>query len=142
MSSGDATPGHTLIYDGDCGICRRSVDWVRKADRDGRIELLPYQAPSVEDRFSGIPLEDMESAMQLVAPDGRRWQGARAAEEVLRILPGWKLLAPFFRVPGVRWVAGLVYRTVARNRRRLGCGEHCGLPGAAEIEADRDAADD
>lgn len=132
MSAGDETSGYTLIFDGDCGICRRSVDWVRKVDRDGRIEPVPYQASSVEERFPGIPRSDMESAMQLVASDGRRWQGARAAEELLRLVPGWSLLAPFFRVPGVRWVAGHVYRAVARNRRHLGCGEHCALPGGSQ----------
>lgn len=126
-----SAPGerYVLIYDGECGICRRSVDWVTSTDRVGRIEVLPYHDPEVARRFPGIPPEDMERAMQLLAPGGERWQGARAAEETLSLLPRWRLLAPFFRIPGVRAVAARVYTWVAGNRRRLGCGSHCGLPG-------------
>jgi predicted DCC family thiol-disulfide oxidoreductase YuxK len=98
------------------------------ADRDGRIETVPYQDPSVPDRFPGIPEDRFQEAMQLIGPDGERWEGARAGEEVLKLLPGWRLLSVLFRVPGVRAVARGVYRQVARGRRRFGCGDHCGIP--------------
>lgn len=126
------THPHTLIFDGECGVCRRSMEWLRSADREGRIAVVPYQDPEVARRFAEIPRQDMEEAMQLVAPDGTRWQGARAAEQLLEMLPGWRLLAPFFRIPGVRRVARWIYRAVARNRRHLGCGEHCRLPAAED----------
>jgi len=128
MSHGPHT--YTLIYDGECGICRRSVKWIRQRDEEERIELLPYQDPAVPERFPEIPQSDMERAMQLVARDGARWEGARAAEELLAVLPRWRVAAPLFKIPGVRRVAERVYRWVASNRRRLGCGEHCPLPDA------------
>lgn len=134
MSEGPGPDRHTLIYDGECGICRGSVEWVRSQDREGRIDLLPYQDPRVPERFPEIPRKAMEEAMQLVAPDGARREGARAAEELLELLPGWRVLAPLFRIPGVRAVARWVYRAVARNRRRLGCGDHCALRGADATE--------
>jgi predicted DCC family thiol-disulfide oxidoreductase YuxK len=124
-----ARPGtHTLIYDGACRLCRRSVEWVRARDRDERIRALPYQDPEVAGEFPGIPRDELESAMQLVAPDGNRRQGADAVEGILELLPGWKALAPGFAIPGVRRLAARVYRWVARNRRSFGCGSHCGLP--------------
>ena len=122
---------YTLIYDGECGICRRSVGWIRERDREERIEVVPYQDPTVPERFSEVPRHDMERAMQLVALDGARWEGARALEEILAILPRWRVAAPLFRIPGVRRVADRIYRWVATNRRHLGCGEHCPLPGAS-----------
>lgn len=118
---------HVLIYDGDCRICRRSVEWVRSADRGDSLEILPYQAPVIAERFPRVPRGDMEAAMQLVSPAGERWQGARAVERILQLLPRWRVLAFFFRIPGVRVVARYVYGLVARNRRRLGCGNHCAV---------------
>lgn len=60
--------------------------------------------------------------MQLVGPDGSVRAGARAAPVILRLLPLGRPLAWLFAVPGVPWVAQRVYRVVARNRHRLGCG--------------------
>lgn len=117
-----------LIYDGECGICRRSVRWVRARDPEHRVETIPYQDPSVGRRFPEIPAERLEAAIQLVRPDGRRFEGARAVEELLGLLPGWRIPALLFRVPGVRRLARRVYARVARSRRRFGCGDHCALP--------------
>lgn len=120
---------HTLIFDGECGICGRSVAWVEARDGNGEIECIPYQSPSVPQRFPQISLEEMQSAMQLVAPDGTRWEGARAVEELLTLLPRWRVVAALFRVPGARVLARMGYRLVARNRRQLGCGTHCSVDG-------------
>lgn len=127
--TGSSSDRWTLIFDGECGICRRSVDWIRLRDRDGRVEAIPFQDPAVPERFPEIPPERFTQAMQLVSPLGRRWEGARAAEELLRLLPRWRGLAPFFRIPLVRTIADRAYRWVARNRGRLGCGDHCPLEG-------------
>jgi len=127
-----ADPGtYTLIFDGACRLCQRSVVWVQARDRDERIRALPYQDPEVAGAFSVIPRDELESAMQLVAPDGTRRQGADAVEGILELLPGWRAFAPVFAVPGVRCLAARVYRWVARNRRSFGCGAHCGVPDGA-----------
>ncbi|TVP57040.1 MAG: DUF393 domain-containing protein [Gemmatimonadales bacterium] len=125
-----------LIFDGACGICQRSVAWIAARDRGDRIEFLPLQSEEVRERFPSIPRSDFEEAMHLIAPGGRVWTGARAVEEVLRLLPRWRLGAWTFRIPGVRLVAGWVYRMVAGNRHALGCGDHCALEeGLSDSEA-------
>lgn len=123
-----ATDPYVLIYDGECRICLRSIRWIQERERAGRIRTLPYQDPEVAREYSWISRDELEGAMQLISPDGVRWEGAEAVEQVLGLIPYWRGLAPLFRVPGVRVVARWVYGWVARNRRRFGCGEHCGLP--------------
>ena len=120
-----------LIFDGDCEMCRGSIEWIRRRDSKGLIETLPYQDPSVPERFPEISRQAFEHEIQLVLGAGGRLGGAHAIEKVLRLLPGTRPMASVFRIPGVRWMAQRVYRIVARNRRRFGCGEHCGLPPAA-----------
>lgn len=116
-----------LVFDGECGFCRRSVDWILERDREGRIQPVPFQSERVDREFRGISRSAFERAMHLFSPKGGVWSGARAGEQILRLLPRWRWIAPFFRIPGVLWVAERVYRLVADHRHRLGCGDHCDL---------------
>jgi len=76
--------------------------------------------------------------MQVIrASDGRTWQGAAAIEEIINAMPkGW-LISWIFRIPFVRPLAERFYRWFARNRYRLGCGEHCAVkPSSATTRRD------
>lgn len=128
MSQHHRSQSYVLVFDGKCDMCRRSVDWISRRDGQGVIEALPYQDPSVSDRFPEIPYRAFERAIQFVRPEGASLEGARAVEEILRVIPHTRWMAPFFYVPGVRWLAQRIYRIVAGNRRRFGCGDHCSLP--------------
>ena len=50
------------------------------------------------------------------------WEGARAIEQLLRVLPRGARLRWVFQLPLARPLFALGYRTFARNRRRFGCG--------------------
>ena len=52
-------------------------------------------------------------------------QGAAAIEKLLDVLPRGGWIAWVFDIPFVRKLADRLYRWVARNRYRLGCGDHC-----------------
>ena len=60
--------------------------------------------------------------MHLVSPAREVFKGAAALPAILRLLPGGSPLALACRIPGVPWLSARVYRTIARNRHRLGCG--------------------
>ena len=119
---------HTLIYDGDCRMCSRLTDALRRWDAQGNIEIVSFQTPGVMTRFPWIPERAFAEAMQLVGPGGETWQGSAAVEELLSILPRGRWIAWIYHVPFVRALAERVYRWIARNRHRLGCGEHCARP--------------
>ena len=128
MSQYHRSQSYVIVFDGKCDMCRRSVDWISRRDSQGVIEALPYQDPSVAERFPEIPHRAFERAIQFVRPEGASLEGGRAVEEILRVIPHTRWMAPFFSVPGVRWLAQRIYRIVARNRRRFGCGDHCSPP--------------
>jgi predicted DCC family thiol-disulfide oxidoreductase YuxK len=66
--------------------------------------------------------------MQVIrASDGKTWQGAAALEELLKVLPRGRSISWLFRIPFARPVAEKFYRLFARNRYRIGCGEHCSV---------------
>jgi predicted DCC family thiol-disulfide oxidoreductase YuxK len=124
-----ASPGlgraYTVVFDGDCRVCTRLSNVLRKWDRDKQLEVVSSQTPGVIARFPWIPPRAYVEALQLVAADGTTWQGAEAIEQLLHILPKGKLIAWVFKIPYVRVLADRFYRWFARNRYRLGCGAHC-----------------
>jgi predicted DCC family thiol-disulfide oxidoreductase YuxK len=117
----------TCVYDGTCKICTRLAGLLRKWDRDHQVEIVPSQAPGVMARFPWIPARAYVEALQLVGPNGRTWSGAAAIEQLLDVLPKGKLISWLFKIPFVRGLADRFYKWFARNRYRLGCGEHCQL---------------
>ncbi len=112
---------YTVIYDGNCRMCTRISNVLRDWGRE-ELNVVPSQDPQMD-------------ALQLVAPDGRVWQGAAAIEQLLTLLPRGRLVAWMFYVPFARVIADRVYRWIARNRYRLGCGEHCTYRGKDKIES-------
>ncbi len=108
----------TLIYDGECGFCRRAVAVLIRWDRERRVRLVPFQDRVTVERF-GVPLPALAAAMHLVLPDGRVFAGADALPELGRLLPGKRWLVWLFAVPGVRPVARRMYAWIAARRRCL-----------------------
>lgn len=109
----------TVVYDGACGVCQRSVDRLRDWDRDDRLELVPFQAEGVMERFPQISELEFRESVQVIAPDGRYWSGADAVEKALEQTPKGRRIAWVFKLPFARPIARRVYRWFARNRSRL-----------------------
>ena len=63
----------TLVYDGDCGICRYWVDYWRGLTGE-RVRYRPYQEAAAD--FPQIPLPAFASSIQLIEPDGAVYSGA------------------------------------------------------------------
>ena len=119
---------YTVVYDGHCKVCGRMVKVLAKWDRDHRLEIIPSQQPGVRERFPWIPSRSYEESMQVVrTSDGKTWQAAAALEELLKALPKGRMVSWLFKIPLVRPLVDVLYRSFARNRYRFGCGEHCSV---------------
>ena len=116
---------YTVVYDGNCKVCGRLVKLLNKWDKKRILEVIPSQTPGVQARFPWIPARAYTESVQLIGPGGRTWQGAAAIEQLLDVLPKGKLISWVFSIPFVRPLAEKFYRWFARNRYRMGCGEHC-----------------
>jgi predicted DCC family thiol-disulfide oxidoreductase YuxK len=117
---------YTVIYDGQCKVCRRSVELLAKWDQNHDLEIIPSQTPGVAKRFPLITPRAYADSIQLVRnQDGKTWQAGAALEELLNVLPKGRLISWLFRIPLARPLVDKSYRWFARNRYRLGCGQHC-----------------
>jgi len=120
-----ATCDYTVVYDGMCKVCTRLANVLRNWDRNHTLDIVSSQTAGVMARFPWIPPHAFAEALQMVATDGTTWSGAAAIERLLDVLPRGRLISWVFKIPFVRPIADKLYRWFARNRYRLGCGEHC-----------------
>ena len=119
-------PAYTVVYDGDCKVCQRSVSALAKWDTSHVLEMIASQSPGVAQRFPWIPARAYEDSIQVVrVADNKTWQGAAAVEELMKVVPRGKSVAWIFAIPFARPIAERFYRWFARNRFRFGCSEHC-----------------
>jgi len=118
---------YTVVFDGTCTVCGKLVKLLRTWDRNSMLEILPSQNGCVRSRFPWIPDRAFLESVQLIGPGGQTWQGAAAIERVIDLMPKGKLITWVFSIPFVRPLAEKFYRWFARNRYKLGCGQHCQL---------------
>jgi predicted DCC family thiol-disulfide oxidoreductase YuxK len=107
----------TLVYDGDCTICRYWVIYWQGLTNE-RVVFRPYQEAATD--FPTIPLEAFQRAIQLIEPDGHVYSGAAATFGVLRRAPGrsawWGCYA---HLPGFAALSEWAYAYFARRRGLL-----------------------
>jgi len=125
----DETP--ILFYDGDCGLCARSVRWILNRDRRGVVRFAPLQGETY--RGVAIAGKPTDLSTMTLLENGRLLTRSDAWVRVLRLMGGvWA---------AVGGVAGLMprafrdaaYGAVSRRRRRLfGGADACSVPTPAE----------
>ena len=107
----------TLIYDGDCGICKKWVTYWEGLT-GARVVYRAYQDAAQD--YPDIPLDTFRHAIQFVETDAHVYSGAAATYRVLRYAPGrqgwWWIYA---YVPGFAPVAEWAYAFFARRRDLL-----------------------
>lgn len=116
-----------LFYDGACGLCQRSVQWVMDHDRQRRFYYAPLQGPTAE-RLIGRPQGAAEGWSVVLLEGGERYDRSDAALRIASLCGWpWRVLAIFRLVP--RRIRDGVYRFIARRRFRwFGRAAACRLP--------------
>jgi predicted DCC family thiol-disulfide oxidoreductase YuxK len=103
-----------LLWDGDCGFCRRSVNWVKRHGGEAHFQMAAYQgAPSPP--MSPALAEACERAVHIIDADGTTHRAGQAVLVVLERI-GWRWVR-LFRFPPLIWGIEVGYWIVARNRR-------------------------
>lgn len=117
-----------LIFDGDCAFCTSCVQWIRRHLRR-QPDIRPWQETDLASL--GLTESQCTEALQYLDEDARIHSGERAVARLLiHAGSGWSLMGRIVLLPGIRSVAGWIYRWVAANRHRLPGGTPaCQMPG-------------
>jgi predicted DCC family thiol-disulfide oxidoreductase YuxK len=110
----------TVIYDGECGVCRALKDWAAGRDTVGNLDFIAFQTGNLEGISPGLTPELASRALHYVRDDGSQFHGARAVFETLRHLSGvWGILGTILSFPPLSLMAEPFYHLFARNRGRF-----------------------
>lgn len=115
----------TLVYDGECKFCIRSLRILKALDWRDRLVLVPVQdTERVKSLGSILADADFATAMYAVR-GGKKYRGFDAFRAALPSLPAGLLVVWIWYLPGVRWLGVRLYDWVARHRRSFGCSSSC-----------------
>lgn len=114
-------PSFTVLFDGGCPLCRRTVRALRRIDWLGRLQFVDGTDAGARARIApGLTEAEVLVEMYVVDARGRRHAGY---DGYLQLALGVPLLWPMAllgRLPVIRQAGGAVYRLVAANRVRRG----------------------
>jgi predicted DCC family thiol-disulfide oxidoreductase YuxK len=115
-----------LLYDGECPLCRREADFLRRRDRHGALAFADIADPGFDPAAYHTTRAELMGVIHGVFPDGRMVRKVAVFREAYRAVGlGW-LLAPTCW-PGLRWFADAGYEWFARHRLAIGkfFGRNC-----------------
>ena len=113
----------TVLFDGECEICKGYSKKLRKLDKNDKLALVPLQAPEVRDRYPDLKLSDLREAIHVVNAEGEVFKGAEAFREMGRVIKSRTPLARAIRaytrathLPGVLPVSDKLYLAFSKRR--------------------------
>lgn len=113
--------GPVLLYDGECGVCSYSVQWILSHERTHSLRFAPLQSPVGQALTSQAQVPaDVDSVLWVEASENgvvaRFWSGAVLS--TLRYVGGpWRILTLLAIVP--RPIRDRLYKLFARHRLKV-----------------------
>lgn len=127
----DGQPDPVVFFDGVCGLCNHSVNWLLARDPEHRLRFAPLQGQTAAALLSAELRDRLDTLVFL--RNGNTYIRTAAVSRILMTLGGrWSLLGGlFWIIPSP--IRNLGYRVVSSLRYRL-FGKHdaCRLPTPAE----------
>lgn len=109
----------TVLYDGECPLCRHEAMMMRRLDRGRGVLLVEdITAPTFNPARYGLTFEQAMGVIHGVLPDGRIVRELEVFRRAYRAV-GWGWLWAPTAWPLIRPLADRFYRWFARNRLRL-----------------------
>ncbi|MGW8390279.1 thiol-disulfide oxidoreductase DCC family protein [Pseudoduganella sp. HUAS MS19] len=108
----------TLYFDNACPFCRCEMSCLRRWDRTGQLAFVDITAPGFDPLPLGASLAAMNTELHGLRADGAMLRGTDAILEAYTLAGRAWLVWPL-RVPALRPVLAVAYRSFARNRYRI-----------------------
>lgn len=114
------------FYDGDCPLCRREVNLLKRMDRRHKIHFTDIADPRFHPEVYGKTHQDFMQEMQGRLPDGSWVTGVEVFRRLYAAV-GFRWLMWPTRMPGVSHLLDYCYTHFARHRLKLTgrCKDQC-----------------
>ena len=113
--------GLTVLFDGGCPLCRRTVRLLRRLDWRDRLRFVDATDADARARIApGLTEAAVMVEMYVVDEQGARYPGFEGYLQIARVVPAMWLVGVIGRLPGFRALGHAVYRRIAAARVRRG----------------------
>jgi predicted DCC family thiol-disulfide oxidoreductase YuxK len=106
------------FFDGECPLCLKEVQLLRKLDRKELIRWTDIAALGFDAQVYGKTHDEFMAKMHGRLPDGTWVEGVEVFRQLYAAV-GFGPLVSLSRLPGISHVADLGYQVFAKNRLRL-----------------------
>ena len=108
----------TLIFDGSCDFCTRTVRLFRALDRQDRLTIVPFQKPGLPESH-GLTVAQCEQSIWAITPDGFPYSAAAAANLTIATALGSAVPLWLYAIPLVTALQERAYHLVADIRSHI-----------------------
>lgn len=116
MNSGDKLDKTIVFYDGDCGLCQRSIAFLYQADKEHKLRFAPLNGVTYQSIYQGPARMDTVR----VYSNGKTWEKSRAFIELGKYLGGlFRLLVILKLIPA--FIRDGIYDQIAKRRKKFSC---------------------
>ncbi|MEQ1849788.1 MAG: DCC1-like thiol-disulfide oxidoreductase family protein [Candidatus Peribacteraceae bacterium] len=116
-----------VLFDGRCGLCRRSVVALKACDWLRRLSFANFRDESIRKKYApNVSLEALDKEIHVTKTKGKFSKGFAGFRVLTKELPPLWILVPLLHLPGMEYVGSWVYGYIARNRPRC-TDDHCTL---------------
>lgn len=107
-----------VFFDGECPLCAREIQLLRRLDRKHRIGFVDIAAPGFEPSAHGLTRAALMAEIHARLPDGAIIRGVEVFRRLYAAV-GFGPLVALTRLPGLSHLLDAAYRLFAKNRLRL-----------------------
>ena len=108
-------PGeHLLVYDGDCGFCFKSAEFIRGRARTPLI-LIPFNDVNRLELLTSLDQSQFLRSAHFITPEGKEYHGGESITRALRLVRGGFVFG-FLDVWGIALIREFGYTWMAGNR--------------------------
>lgn len=115
-----------IFYDGDCGFCNRSVQFILKNEKEPNAKFCPLQAEFAEKTLGEYGIKEIKIDTIYYLKDARVYERSQAAFQILSTFKWYWQIFQIFRILPVSWTDRL-YNLIAKYRKSL-VGTYCVIP--------------
>ncbi len=108
----------TLIFDGSCDFCTRTVRFFRALDRHERLTIVPFQQPGLPESH-GLTIAQCEQSIWALTPDGFPYSAAAAANLTAATALGSAVPLWLYAIPLVTALQERAYHAIAAIRSHI-----------------------
>jgi predicted DCC family thiol-disulfide oxidoreductase YuxK len=114
----EAGPLFEVFFDGNCPLCRREIDFLRRRDKRTRLTFTDIAAAEFDASRYGLTMNDFMAQIRGRQRDGRWVQGVEVFRQLYAAV-GFRWAVRISRLPGLSWLLDVAYGWFAKNRLRL-----------------------